>query len=118
MVSEKLYNMQTIFHHFINNSWTFESKASLHLIELMSEEEKVTFNFDLKKMSWKKSLDGFAYGLRRFFMKEDCLSPEMNFDQILPKNQISLFNDVRTAKDTTRFLKTQDNAVYFTSIMS
>ena len=84
----------------------------------MSEEEKVTFDFDLKKMSWKKSLDGFTYGLRRFFMKEDVLSPETNFLQILPKNQISILNDVRLANSTTRLLKVSDNLVYFTSVMS
>ena len=84
-MSQKMYDLQSLFHHFILNSWTFESKQSARLISCMSDEEKVEFNFDPTTILWTKSYRGFMYGLRKFYVKEDIPAPELGFKQMLAK---------------------------------
>ena len=117
-VSEKMYNMQGIFHHFINNSWIFETEQQNRLINHMTPEELRLFNFDLRTLDWNKAINGFSYGLRRFYIREDCLSPEMKFEQILAKNQIGPVHDIMVSKNSTRFLHAKDNITYFQSVIS
>jgi hypothetical protein len=54
-MSKKMYDTQSLFHHFINNSWTFESRQNDNLISLMSEQEKIDFNFNMRTLCWTKS---------------------------------------------------------------
>jgi len=35
-VSNKMYDMQSIFHHFINNSWIFETEQCNKLLSVMA----------------------------------------------------------------------------------
>jgi hypothetical protein len=55
--------------------------------------------------------------VRRFFIKEDIPSPESSYKQLLAKNQIEWFHDVKTARRLTRFTRTKDNVVYFNAIL-
>ena len=43
----------------------------------MTPEEKVEFNFDISRLDWYKSYSGFAFGIRKFAIKEDVPSPEL-----------------------------------------
>ena len=42
-----------------------------HLYSLLSEEDKVTFDFDISKLDWKKYVDVFTLGTKMYLLKED-----------------------------------------------
>jgi phage antirepressor YoqD-like protein len=61
---------------------------------------------------------GFSYGIRRYFMKEDCLAPSDGYTQLILKNHIKWGNDIRYAAKTNSALKSKDLSVYYNSVMS
>jgi hypothetical protein len=67
--------MQSIFFHFMNQEFIYEDSMSDFILSKMSEKDKAIFPFDVRLINWKFCLEGFYYGIRRFFLKEDCLSP-------------------------------------------
>ena len=52
----------------------------------MSDTEKEIFKFDVRRIDWKRQLEGFQYGIRRYFMKEDVYDPRSGWVQLLRKN--------------------------------
>ena len=112
-ISDKMFNMQSIFHHFITNSWVFETEQSAKLTDSLCPEERKIFYVDVNLIDWRKAIYAFSYGLRRFFMREDAIAPEKNLVQILSKNAPSLFEDITRARDTSRYVQPKDNIIYF-----
>ena len=78
-ISKKMYDMQTIFFHFINNMWRFELGKTDHAWALMSPEEKKEFKIDVAQYDWEEGVFNEIFGLRRFYLKEDVLPPEAMF---------------------------------------
>lgn len=85
-IQKKMLAMQGIFFHFINNEWFYESKLNDAIWKKMTPLEKQQFPFETRDLDWKKVLAGFYYGIRRFYIKEDVVSPESGFHQLLAKN--------------------------------
>ena len=63
---------------FSSSSSSFSSSCSqwshnnyYRLLSLMTEEEKATFNFDLKTIEWDKYIDHFCMGTKKYMLKED-----------------------------------------------
>ena len=54
-MSDKMYDMQTIFHHFIGNTWNFANNVSDRAWALMSPAERDEFKIDVKLIDWKRS---------------------------------------------------------------
>lgn len=85
----------------------------------MTEEECKLFNHSLKTINWDESIYSFSYGLRRFFIKEDTLSPvSSGYNQLLAKNQTGLFHDMKMAISRTSSLKQMDNFGYLSTILN
>ena len=76
------------------------------------------FVVDVQTIDWKTAIYAFAYGLRRFFIREDTIAPDRNLVQILPKNETSLFEDITKARNAARYVYAKDNIVYFQSVLS
>jgi len=72
-------DMQEIFFHFMNKEYIYESKTSDLIWSKMNDFERHLFPFDVRKIEWEFCLKGFMFGIRRFFLKEDCLSPDSGF---------------------------------------
>ena len=53
----------------------------------------------MTSIDWAKAEQNFMYGIRRFFLKEDCMPPESKFQQLLAKSRsnVEYFHDARTA---------------------
>jgi len=49
------------------------------LWNMMSPEERRSFPINVKNVDWKLNFEGYVYGIRRFYLKEDCLSPVDDF---------------------------------------
>ena len=58
-----MFDLQTLFHYFINNDWVFESQLSDKMMQIMSEEEKREFNFDAKCIDWRKAGSDYCFGI-------------------------------------------------------
>lgn len=52
-LSQKMYDMQTIFHHFIGNTWNFENKVTDFAWNGMSSEERAEFKIDIRLVNWE-----------------------------------------------------------------
>jgi len=62
-------------------------------------------------------MHAWCYGLRRFYSKEDIVSPESNNIQLISKNQLSMFHDIRFAFRITKDVKPKDTGKYFREIL-
>lgn len=86
----------------------------------MSVSDRADFPFDARMISWDQCLQGFTFGIRRYFMREDILSPpcDSGYNQILMKNQIGWFYDVRVASRSAPKLKAKNLESLFERILN
>ena len=78
-ISEKMWNLQAIFHHFINTDWIYECPQADKVLQVMSVEEQKEFNFDPGTINWDRCLNDYCFGIQRYYFKEDRLAPETGF---------------------------------------
>ena len=78
-LNAKLQSNFESFNHFTMNSWKYMSDYSARAWNTMSSAEKRDFNFDIKSVDWKKAETSFLFGIRRYFLKEDTMAPETQF---------------------------------------
>lgn len=67
--------MQTLFHHFTNNTWLYQNEVSNRTVEKMSAEERSEFYIDVSEINWTKAIRNLSFGLRLFHIKEDIMHP-------------------------------------------
>jgi hypothetical protein len=48
-------------------------------------------------MDWSRLFHSWAYGIRRYYEKKDIPPPESQTVQLLSKNQLEYFHDLRFA---------------------
>ena len=78
-VLDKMQGLKELFDHFINNSWEFETAQIDRLLEVMSPEEKLEFDFDIRNIDWNSAYYDFIYGMRKFYLKEDTPTVESGY---------------------------------------
>ena len=115
---KRIVDMQGKFQFFMHNTWIFESLTIEKFLASMNEWERSQFRIDVRQVDWEKGITGFLYGIRRFYIKEDCIPYEAGFKQILAQNQIGWFQDVKQSQRITRDLVKKDNRAYFATVMS
>lgn len=71
--------MQHMFVHFLKHEFIYDGKESDKIWESMSEYDKKHFCFNIRQIDWTKCLQGFQYGVRRFYIKEDCYAPNSTY---------------------------------------
>ena len=106
------------FDHFTSNTWQFMQNKSDMAWNIMSEDEKREFNFDVTSIDWRKAEHNFLFGIRRFFFKEDILPPQMHFKQLLEKEHARPFVDLRTAYKGSQGLIARKTSDHFEEILS
>jgi hypothetical protein len=52
----------------------------------MTADEKVEFRCDVRQVKWEECLPTFAYGIRRYYIREDCHNPFGPYRQVLEKS--------------------------------
>lgn len=67
--------MQTMFHHFTNNTWLYQNEFSDRVVAKMSIEERREFVIDVQTIKWDRALANQIFGLRRYHFKEDIYHP-------------------------------------------
>lgn len=83
----KMKDMQGLFIHFTHNEFIYDCRSSDKLWAAMSKDDQQLFPFNVRLVDWKACLEGFQFGIRRYFVKEDTYSPESGWVQLLAKNQ-------------------------------
>jgi hypothetical protein len=58
----------------------------LKLSSLVNPEEKADFDFDIKKIDFVYEGAVFAYGIQRYYLKQDVPMIESGYTSILQKN--------------------------------
>lgn len=71
-------SLKDLFRFFTSREWIFEAKTSDHFISMMSPEDLANFPFDVRNIDYEKFIPTHGYGIRRFYLKEDCLDPQDN----------------------------------------
>ena len=113
----KMTEMQNIFNHFINNQYFYETNTNEQLLKVMSMKDHKLMKSDIRGIDWDMTLQATQYGIRRFFLKEDCLSPDHEYKQILCKNNEAAFYDFRKALNPTLIQINKDLTKYFRAIL-
>jgi len=117
VISDKMYTMQTIFHHFIGNTWQFANSLSDRAWTAMSPEERKEFKIDVTIIDWNIAMRNHIFGLRRFYIHEDIVDPN-DHQQLLQKTQIDWFHDLHVAYTASSNLKTRSIKTYYREIVS
>ena len=117
-LSDKMFGMQSIFHHFITNTWRFSLSNTDRTWAAMNEAERREFKIDVAMFNWDDGFMHHIYGLRRYYLKEDIMSPTAGFQQLLQKGQPDPFHDVRLSSEAVKIVPTKSNTAYFADILS
>ena len=94
-INRKLETLGSLFTHFTNNQWIFESIKFKDYVNTLSAEELIEFQFDTRTISWDIATWRYAYGISKFVLKQDVFERTDN-GMIIAKNT-SLFQDVKFA---------------------
>jgi hypothetical protein len=62
-VNVKAWDLGQIFEHFTFNCWIYESYKLYQLIDQMTPQEKIDFNFDPKTINWDQMVNLYVYGM-------------------------------------------------------
>lgn len=98
--------------------YIYDGANSDEIWSLMSTADQKLFPFNVRLVDWTKCLQGFQFGIRRFFIKEDCLGPDSPYGQLFVKNQVPWFHDIRVANRRNDMFTTKDNMIYFKKVLN
>ena len=86
------------FTHFTTNEWIFDSFRVNKLLGKMSEEELREFPCDVGTLDWRDYIHNFAFGIKRYILKEDVDPPFSKRNNIISKmSEKGVFSDVMWA---------------------
>jgi alcohol-forming fatty acyl-CoA reductase len=114
-LSNKMRTVQGLFTFFCTNEWVFQSEFVQRLLQAdkISTLSSGRLNVNIKEMDWNRACYVWNFGVMRFYAKQDLISPERNYKQLLSKNQLSYFHDMKFAVESGKFLKPRNNFAYF-----
>ena len=56
---------------YMTHEWHFLTRNPVQLMDKMSDEDKETFNFDVRRIHWQSYLENYMSGIRTFILKDD-----------------------------------------------
>ncbi|CAG2111225.1 unnamed protein product, partial [Medioppia subpectinata] len=69
-ITEKMNTNMKDIRLFMKTSPEYEITNTFALLDEMSETDRRVFGFDIREIEWKKYLDNYWFGCRRFILKE------------------------------------------------
>jgi hypothetical protein len=75
----------------------------------LSDQDKINFNFDVTKIKWKWYIMNFAYGIKRFILKEEAELPSVGYNDVITVilfklNKFCLVNGKHTWRESYTIL--------------
>lgn len=83
--TKKCEEIAEAFIHFTTNEWIFDNKVAMHLYfsPLLNDNERRIFNTDVQRINWKMYIMNFAYGIKRFILKEEAELPSVGYNDVI-----------------------------------
>ena len=70
----KAHSIILSLNFFTTHSWTFISNNPQKILNAMSENDKSTFDFDVRQIDWPSYVKNYICGIRKFILKVDLSS--------------------------------------------
>ncbi|XP_069133714.1 fatty acyl-CoA reductase 1-like isoform X2 [Argopecten irradians] len=70
-IEDRLRKATATLAYFTNNDWEFRSDNLHMLLASMSPEDKQTFDFDPRNISWPSYIESYCLGIKCYVMKEE-----------------------------------------------
>ena len=83
---EKCGEIGDIFEHFTSHEWIFDNKLAMRLFfnsTVLTDQDRKTFNIDVTRINWKTYMMNFAYGIKRFILKEEAELPSVGYNDVI-----------------------------------
>jgi hypothetical protein len=85
---EKCGEIGDLFEHFTSHEWIFDNKLAMRLFfnsptTVINEQDRKTFNIDVTRINWKMYMMNFAYGIKRFILKEEAELPSVGYNDVI-----------------------------------
>jgi hypothetical protein len=93
-VNKKGDMVNYIMSHFTCNEWIYDSPTYHKFQEIMSEEDKSLFDFDIPAINWRHYTYLYCYGMQTYVMKQKGVPiPQENYDDIIAKHPSQTYFD-------------------------
>ena len=110
-----------IFRHFTMNEWIYSTANLATIDKTLSKEERECFYTDVSEVEWDKFLMHFAWGLKKFVLREE-VDPPTNLNRLdvlsRMKNDDSYFLDVNWALDHGKNFQPSNSKVVTKHVLS
>jgi alcohol-forming fatty acyl-CoA reductase len=88
---DKCEEIGEAFEYFTGNEWIFDNKRAMQLYysPLISEQERKAFNCDVMRINWKMYMMNWAYGIKRFILKEEAELPSVGYNDVITVSELA-----------------------------
>lgn len=80
---DKCEEIGDAFEYFTSNQWIFENARATQLFRSLSPEDRKIFNYDVHRVQWEPYIMNFAYGIKRFILKEEAELPSVGYNDAI-----------------------------------
>lgn len=70
-IQNKLDKASQCLEYFTRQEWRFYDDNVKHLNSILSNEDRQTFQFDVRDIDWPRYLEDYILGIRSFIFKEN-----------------------------------------------
>lgn len=88
---DKCLEIGDVFKHFTLNEWIFSNNNAYSIFKSLSDQEKMKFNFDVSRIKWRMYIMNFAYGIKRFILKEEAELPSAGYNDVVTVRFILIY---------------------------
>ena len=74
------------FKYFTTYEWIFDNKKAMKMYfnnAGLTEHDLRLFNIDVTRINWKMYMMNFAYGIKRFILKEEAELPSVGYNDVI-----------------------------------
>jgi len=70
-LQQKLWKSVECLEYFTSHEWKFHCDNVTALNDKLSQEDRETYNFDVKQIHWPTYLENYCFGVKRYALNED-----------------------------------------------
>lgn len=71
---KKVHRLLSCLEFYMTHEWRFVSCNPTELMNKMTMEDRLIFNFDVRQINWKNYIESYVSGIRTFVLNEDATS--------------------------------------------
>jgi fatty acyl-CoA reductase len=89
----RVWKMVETLHYFTTRGWTFKSDGLVSLWNTLNDEDKKTFNFDVRQIDWDRYLFDYVMGVKVYLLREKLENLPKARSNLAWLKQISLYTN-------------------------